>query len=92
MTDAEWTTIGQACLAVPSIIGAIGGVLAWMQGKRNAAAMKKNDEASRAAIQEVHASVNGQLAKAQETQEKLLATSIAAAHAQGVADERADKP
>jgi alpha-D-ribose 1-methylphosphonate 5-triphosphate synthase subunit PhnG len=96
-TDAEWIAIGQMCNAAVSLIGAIGALFAWMQGRKNAAANRtaaikaeQDNAASRAAIQEVHASVNGQLEASRRVASALLSTSITAAHARGVADEKAN--
>jgi hypothetical protein len=84
--------------AVVAIFGAVGGLGAWWQSRRNAEAAKRiaavtaamsakatiADIAARAAIQDVHASVNGQLEASRKIAASLLSTSIDAARAEGV--------
>lgn len=90
-SEAEWLAIGQA-------ITAITAIFAWIQSRHNARqqveiAMRQAVEntASRAAIQEVHLTINSRLTEFKEQTDKLLIASVAAAFAQGRAEAQADK-
>ena len=80
-TEAEWLAIGQ-------FFTLLAALLAYLQSRRNAVKQKENNDASRAAIQEIHLTVNSRLTEFKDQTDKLLAASIAAAHAKGMQEAR----
>lgn len=91
LSEAEWTAIAQLLIFLSVVV-------TFLQSRMNAAATRALDEKttkqnadSRAAIQEVHLTVNSRLTEFKETSERLLAASIAAAHAEGRAQGEATR-
>ncbi len=87
-TENEWLAIGQAVTALTALF-------AWLQSRTNAKRQTEsakqqaiNNLASRAAIQEIHLTINSRLTEFKEQSDKLLHSSIEAAHAKGLAEGR----
>jgi hypothetical protein len=84
LTDAVWLTIGQ-------LFALLAAGLAFIQSRANYKKQVEDNKASRAAIQEIHLTINSRLTEFKEQTDKLLAVSIAAAHAKGIAEGRGTK-
>ena len=78
-SENEWIVIGQA-------ITAVAALFAWRQSRQNAKRQVENNAASRAAIHEIHLTINSRLTQFQAQSAELLATSVKAAHAKGLAE------
>lgn len=78
-SENEWLAIGQA-------ITAVAALFAWLQSRQNSKRQVENNAASRAAIQEIHLTINSRLTQFQAQSAELLATSVEAAHAKGLAE------
>lgn len=80
-SENEWIAIGQ-------FFTLLAAGLAFLQSRRNAVKQTENNAASRAAIQEIHLTINSRLTEFKDQTDKLLAASIEAAHAKGMAEGR----
>ena len=84
-SENEWLAIGQA-------ITAVAALFAWLQSRQNAKRQVENNAASRAAIHEIHLTINSRLTQFQAQSAELLKASVEAAHAKGRAEGEARGP